>query len=324
MRTRKRRRAVLSVCCAACTLGWLASAQAQDTTHDASTTFRLSRTAPAGAARGPAVAFNARGLLADAGWGMQEDSEPGEEREPLDESGLPSGYREINEFFNVREANPSTTQGQWELEIPFAWTTRSNGEDDDFTAAAELEYGLTDDLTLSLELEEINFGDGGDQGNGDIALGAFYRFVEESDTLPAIAAWAEMRLPTGEGSSGVDGELHFNVTRTLTPPVRIHAEGFVETANGGRGDEDEDRRPLQWGVGVGADYSLDAETIFAVNYLLQSSEETGEPDQNILELGMVHEIAPQQDLKIAFDIGLDGHEETPNFAAKVMWTIEWR
>lgn len=125
MRTRNRRRAVLSACCAACTLGWLASALAQESISDASTSFRLSWAAPAGAARGPAVAFNARGLLTDAGWGLQQDGKPGEEREPLDELGLPSGCREINEFFNVREANPSATQGQWELEVPFARTTTS-------------------------------------------------------------------------------------------------------------------------------------------------------------------------------------------------------
>jgi len=151
----------------------------------------------------------------------------------------------------------------------------------------------------------------------------FYQFLHEDETWPAFASWAEMRIPTGEGSSGVDGELHFNLTKTLVENFRGHLEGFIETANGGRGDEGDGRRPFQWGIGVGFDYQFTEQTIGTINYLNRSSEEEGHSNLNILELGMVHELAENQHLKAAIDIGLDDNEETPNFGAKLQYSIEW-
>src|SRR5262245_46712028 len=37
---------------------------------------------------------------------------------------------DIDEFFNVREANPKVERGGWELEIPLAWSTRSHKHDE--------------------------------------------------------------------------------------------------------------------------------------------------------------------------------------------------
>ena len=33
-------------------------------------------------------------------------------------------YREVSDFYNIREANPSVTQGEWEFEVPFKWRRR--------------------------------------------------------------------------------------------------------------------------------------------------------------------------------------------------------
>ena len=231
-------------------------------------------------------------------------------------------YREISDFFNVREANANVEQGEWELEFESQWKTGPEG-DDDFSLSTNLKYGITDDLWVELELLPINLGDGGDQGAGDLALIVFYQFLHEDETWPAFASWAEMRIPTGEGSSGVDGELHFNLTKTLVENFRGHLEGFIETANGGRGDEGDGRRPFQWGIGVGFDYQFTEQTIGTINYLNRSSEEEGHSNLNILELGMVHELAENQHLKAAIDIGLDDNEETPNFGAKLQYSIEW-
>jgi len=232
-------------------------------------------------------------------------------------------YLEISDFFNIREANVNVSQGEWEIELGAEWTTDSGGGDDDFSLSPNIKYGITDDLFVELEVLPLNLGDGGDQGNGDLSLQLFYQFLHESDAMPALAAWAEMRIPTGEGSSGVDGELHVNLTKTLAPKFRAHLEGFIESANGGRGDEDEDRRDFQWGLGPGFDYQIDDKTIGALNYLHRSSEEEGDSNQHILELGGAREIADGQHLKFAIDIGLDGHESTPNFGAKLLYSFEW-
>lgn len=232
-------------------------------------------------------------------------------------------YKEISDFFNIREANVNTTKGEWEIEFEAEWVTDSGGGDDDFTFTPNIKYGLTDDMFIELEVLPLNIGDGGDQGNGDLALQVFYQFLRETDTMPALGTWAEARFPTGDGSSKIDAEFHLNLTKTIAPRFRAHLEGFVETANGGRGDEDENRRSFQWGVGPGFDYEIDDKTIAALNYLHRSSEELGEPDQNILEVGMVRQLAENQHLKLAVDVGVDGHDTTPNFGAKILWSFEW-
>ena len=234
-----------------------------------------------------------------------------------------SDYREVSDFFNIREANSSVIQGEWEFEVPFAWETSSNGKDDDFGLGASLKYGITNEVFLELELLPLNIGDGGDQGNGETALILFTQWVHESGDMPAFATWAEMRIPSGHDSSGVDGTLHFNLTKTLADKLRGHLEGYIMTANGTRGGGSEDRRHFQWGIGPGIDYQCTEKTIGIINYINRSSEEYGAHNQNILEIGLAHELTEGQHLKAAVDIGLDGNDETPNFGGKVQWSIEF-
>lgn len=234
-----------------------------------------------------------------------------------------NGYREISDFFNIREANANVGQGEWEFETGVGWNTDSGGSDDDIDMTLSLKYGITDDLFVELEVLPINFGDGGNVGNGDLELILFYQFLHEDGAMPAMAAWASMRIPTGDGSSGVDGELAMSMTKSIDDNLRLHLAGFVETANGGRGGDDEHRRAFQWGIGPGIDYQCTDDTIGTINYLHRSSEEYGHHNQNIIEFGVAHRIADNQHIKLAVDIGLDGQEETPNFATKLQWSIEW-
>lgn len=235
-----------------------------------------------------------------------------------------SDYREISSFFNIREANANVPQGVWEFEVPFGWETSSNGGDDDFGLGASLKYGITDDVFLELEVLPLNLGDGGDQGNGETALILFTQWAHESGDMPAFATWTEMRIPSGHNSSGVDGELHFNLTKTLATNFRGHLEGYIMTANGARGgDDEENRRHFQWGVGPGFDYQFNDDTIGVLNYINRVSEHYGGHNQNVVEVGLARKLCEDQWLKAAVDIGVDGRDETPNFGAKLQWSIEW-
>ncbi len=231
-------------------------------------------------------------------------------------------YHELSDFFNVREANANLSQGEWELEFATEWATGAGG-DDDISIAGSLKYGISDSMFLELEGLPINLGDGGDQGAGDLAVILFNQIMRETETMPAFAVWAEMRVPTGEGSSGVDGEVHFNFTKELIGKLRGHLEGYVESANGGRGDEDENRRHFQWGTGFGADCKCTENMVLTVNYLITSSEEYGHSNNHVVELGAAYELSETQTIKVAFDIGVDGREETPDFATKILWSIEF-
>ncbi len=260
-----------------------------------------------------------------------EERSGGEAGEEIERYG--HGYRGVSKFFNVREAYSNVTQGEWELELTFEWETAS-GEDDEFEMEQSIKYGFTDRFHIEFEVMQPNLGDGGGSGAGDTGLVLFYNWNDEGDWLPAIGTYLQGRFPTGDGSEGVDVTLGVSLTKSVTEDLRGHLFGFVTSANGEIGDpEDEergetfDRRDFQWGVGLGFDYQLSEETLLGINYLNRAHDEYGNPNQNLLELLWVQDIGEywgaEHEIKTAVDVGLDGHESTPNFAAKIQWAIEW-
>lgn len=234
------------------------------------------------------------------------------------------GYREISSFFNVREAYSNVEKGEWELELDSGWET-GNGGDDDVFFGASLKYGLDDATWLELEVIPINLGDGGDLGAGELELSLFHQWTSESDAPVAFATWVDMRIPSGQGSSGVDGTLHGAITKSLGGNWRAHLNGYVMTANGAMGGEDEEnRRDFQWGIGPGLDYQFNEDTIGTINYINRSADQNGESNDGIVEVGVVHKIAENQHLKFAVDVDVHGgNDDIANVAAKLQWSIEW-
>jgi len=231
---------------------------------------------------------------------------------------------DVDDFFNVRQANSDVERSEWELELGTRWFTGNTGGDDDFFFVGELAYGLTEDAFVELRLLPVNIGDGGDLANGDIEIELFNRFVQETDSMPAIALSLEGRFPTGDGSSGVDGELGLHVTRTIAAKTRMHLQGTVETANGGRTEEEEgEGRHFQWSAGIGFDYEFSDDLLCVVNYVNQASEEFGGRNEQFLELGTNYKIAPGQGIKVAVDAGLTGVGEEPDFGVKIQYEIEF-
>ncbi|MCG3126017.1 MAG: hypothetical protein CHACPFDD_00845 [Phycisphaerae bacterium] len=233
------------------------------------------------------------------------------------------GFKGISDFFNIREANPDVHGGQWASDVYFAWSTTDDGTDDDTYLSPNIKYGITDDIFVQLAVLPLNLGDGDGQGNGDLELKVFWRAMRETETLPAFAAYAETRIPSGEGSSKMDIRLNGVVTKTLFERFRAHFKGYIESANGSRGDAEYNRRNFQWGAGPGFDYQIDDMTIANINYLNRVSNFYGNQNQNILEIGIDRQIVAGHNLKAAVDIGLDDGDETPNFVAKLQWSIAY-
>lgn len=236
------------------------------------------------------------------------------------------GYRGISSFFNIREAYSNVGRGEWEFEAKGGWFTFSNGETDEVELEQSIKYGITDDLHVELEVSEP-LGEGG-EGVGELTLKVFNTFWHETDWLPAFGGLAEMRIPTGYESTGVDGTFSGVLTKSLTDRLRVHFQGYVATVNGAQGGEDEDLRHFQWGVGPGLDYQCADGLVGVLNYLHKSSEHEGEHNNNILEVGLVKRLPAihncEQELKLAADIGLDGQRETPNLGGKLQWSVEWK
>ena len=293
-----------------------ALAQQQDTSRPIAAAFRLDGAVFADS-RGAGDGNSGRYGIADLGMANfgQATGDGG--------AGGSSIVWDVDDFFNVRQADSDVDAGEWELEFGTRWFTGNTGGDDDFFLTGEVAYGLTEDAFVELRLLPVNIGDGGDLANGDIEIELFNRFVHETDSVPSIALSLEGRFPTGDGSSGVDGELGLHLTKTVAPKTRMHFQGTVETANGGRTEEEEEEgRHFQWSAGVGFDYEVSEDLLCVVNYVNQASEEFGGRNEQFLELGANYKIAPGQGLKVAVDAGLTGVGDEPNFGVKIQYEIE--
>jgi hypothetical protein len=235
-------------------------------------------------------------------------------------------FRGVSGFFNVREAYANTSKGEFQFELSHFYNSRHGGTGDTFELTQSLRYGVTDDMFVELVVSEP-LGVSA-RGAGELTLIVFNTFLREQDLMPAFAASAAMRIPTGYRSSGVDGTFTGIFTKCLTDTVRMHFQGFVQTANGERGDFVGDRRNFQWGVGPGVDWQFAECTLATFNYLHRSSETRGSSNQNVLELGVVHKLPPlgniNHDVKVAGDLSLDHASDAPTFGARVQWSLSFK
>ncbi len=264
---------------------------------------------------------------------------------------VPVGYRGVDDFFTVREANSNVRQGQFQLETRFNfWSTHKSGRghDDDLSLSPSIKYGITDMINVELEVlplmffdgREINGASGTQNGNGDLNLKLYFQLLCEQDYIPAVAVWSETRLPTGDGSEKMDQTFHLNLTKTVHECVRIHMQSYIRSANGARGDGDRDwdwtpdrwgsgetvgdRRHFQWGMGLGMDYTIDEKNLLVFNYMNRSSNYYGNSNSNTLGAGWVHHINDCQQLMIGLDYDDNhGRFEGPRWAAKAQWSISF-
>lgn len=244
--------------------------------------------------------------------------------------GTPSGkgmHKGVSRFWNIREAYSDVSAGQWEFLYYGTWMSNKKSQSD-FAMGQTLKYGVTDDFNVELEVVEP-LGYSG-YGCGEIGLYLHQTFWRESELLPAFGGTASMRIPSGVGSSGFDGRLTAELTKTVFDKFRVHMNGYVEMGGGGRGDWEyrrEDIRGFRWGLGPGFDYQLFENTLFVLNYLHQGNLYYGERNQNLLELGFVQKLGKTgpftHTIKVAGDIGLDGDDSTPTGGMKFLWAIDF-
>ncbi|MBI5764816.1 MAG: hypothetical protein HZA51_14970 [Planctomycetes bacterium] len=131
--------------------------------------------------------------------------------------------------------------------------------------------------------------------------------------MPTLATYAEVRLPTGYESSGLDGTLTGIVAKDIGPGT-MYLNGFVTTANG---NNVEDVRHFQWGFRTGYKWRLRDDFALIGDYFHQSSEEDSHANVNALELSSEWHVAEHLTIGPGILIGLDDNEETPNFGAGI-------
>jgi len=263
---------------------------------------------------------------------------------------------------NFEDATPLET-GKVDLRLSGRWTTGQHLGDssDDWTMSPGLVWGMAEDFELSLT-NDIWLGDGGDMGpfedgNYDTSLGLLWRLHEQvgfehKDAyfhLPSIALSSTFRIPTGNGSSGVDAELRLIMTYEYESGIRTHLNAFGKSANGdnfdldninrdslSRGDFDlgsgflsgrrgqgsNNTRDFQYGGVIGADGPLcgDGAVRWVADYMYRSSAFDGFSSMHIGEVGWEWTMSDVSKLGLSVQASLDHNDAQPQWGAGFAYT----
>lgn len=268
----------------------------------------------------------------------------------------------LSQLWNMEDATP-LDPGQLDFRLGGHWVTESapanwGDSDDDFILRPAIVWGIVDNLEMSLSMDAW-LGDGGDMGpfedgNYDTTIGFLWRFYEqqfrECDAgcldLPSMALSASARVPTGDRSNGVDGELRLIMSYEYDNGIRSHLNIFGKSVNGDNqeelspridddalvsldwddwlmGEDPVDPRHFQWGVVLGADGPLcaDGAVRWVLDYMHRNGEFYGRGDMDILELGWEWTMSEMHKLGMSMQVGLDHTDDNPNFGAGLMYAL---
>ena len=227
----------------------------------------------------------------------------------------------IDTFNSLEDGQPGDP-GHFELQFDFGWQTTSN-QDDPVTFTPELKYtpdgsDFLRNMKLTLNAPMV-YGLGGVDGNADVTLGWQQRWVVENGLMPTLATLAEVRLPSGYRSSGVDGTLTGIVAKEAGPGT-IYLNAFAASVNG---DNIEDLRHFQWGMRTGYRWRVDEKIALIADYVYQSSEQTGHSDVHLFEVSGEWHINDNLVIGPGIVVGLDHNDEAPNFGAgfRLTWAF---
>jgi hypothetical protein len=207
--------------------------------------------------------------------------------------------------------------------------------DDQIILTPEIVWGATDRLELFLNVPTWVDGEPR-EGNYDTYVGGQWRISDLDEHCPIWALASYIRIPTGEGSNGVDANLRLILTYGYESGIRSHFNiwgTYVDT------DNYADARDFQYGAVAGFDGPIGScdnlRWIFDYKYEI-SHAEGSEPDmlyyaatpdpntgggaRNTAEAGIQWQINECSKLGFAVQGGLDHAEnETPEWAASLTY-----
>lgn len=250
------------------------------------------------------------------------------------------------ETFNFLDASV-VPQGTIDLRIAGRWidgkgvTKKSFGSydyyeenDDGIVLTPEIVWGATDRLEIALSVPFWVDGEP-EEGNYDTYIGAQWRISDLDENCPAFALAGSIRVPTGDGSNGLDAQLRFIMTNEYESGIRSHLNLWGTSVNT---DNYADARDFQYGAVVGLDGPLnDSGSLrWVFDYMYESSRAEGSEDdminynyptpdfggekRNSAEIGLQWNINECHKLGFAFQAGLDHAEnETPDYAASLTY-----
>ena len=204
---------------------------------------------------------------------------------------------EQNVPLEVEDVFP-TPAGERQLQLTARYErTHEHRNQGDFEA--RVQYGFAHDWQAAVGVP-VRAGD--TRGSGDVTLQVFRKLNDEQGLWPAFAASAQVELPTGKDSRGVDTTLKLIATHALRPgdssSPRVHAN-LAWTYNAA--PLDDERRDGYKAI-VGYSQPLGDKTVVLADFVHEQAIEQGQRS-NVLEVGWLHEVGESTTVGIGVGAG---------------------
>lgn len=229
--------------------------------------------------------------------------------------------------YDLKTGYPLQTQdayavptGELRLQSPFIFDRRVGTEEhrgDVFTMMPEVQWGVAPFGHLRLEIP-IYTGSGPTSTSGDIILGGFYNFLDETNGRPAMGISADLQIPTGTHSRGLDPIFFYYVTKTVFAEGcgRVHANiGWIHNS-GAFNDEREDFYVLRFGYSQ----EMFGHTVLGADFIRQKIRQQN-VTENIIEIGAQHPLSKL--INLNFTLGVGVADESPDYRLGGGVQVKW-
>lgn len=186
---------------------------------------------------------------------------------------------------------------------------------DVFTMKPEVQWGVAPFGHLRLEVP-IYTGSGPTSTSGDVIIGGFYNFLDETNGRPAMGISADLEIPTGTHSRGLDPMFFYYVTKSVGGNSgRVHANiGWVHNS-GAFADEREDFYVFRAGYSM-----MMAQTVVGVDFVREKIRQQ-RITENIIEVGALTPITHLLNLSVTLGVGVA--DESPDYRLGAGVQLKW-
>jgi hypothetical protein len=214
------------------------------------------------------------------------------------------------------DVEDTTTADKGSVQLQGSARYEHQDGDDLLFLEPQAQVGLLDNFHVEFTYPIIA-GSGDRTGAGDVIVAGLYRFYDEKGVdlrhhpLPSMAVKAEVELPTGVGSDGLDTTLRFIASKTVTQAEsqdRVHLNLSWTHNAAAAGDERENFFSLI----LGYSRKLDDKTVVLADLIREQQEQEGQ-DSTILEAGVLRQLTDK--ITVGAGLGFGLGEDSPDFRA---------
>jgi hypothetical protein len=228
---------------------------------------------------------------------------------------LKSGYP-----LQVQDAYAIPT-GEIRLQSTFTFDRRVGTDSrhgDLFSMKPEIQYGITPTI-YAHALIPVYTGSGPTRTTGDVIGGVFWNFLDETNGRPAMGISADLEIPTGTRSAGLDTLLYYYVTKNIGTGLghdRVHANiGWIHNS-GGYPDEREDLYVIR----AGYSRMMFPDTLVGVDFVREKLRQQ-HLTENIIEIGALHSMSRWLNLSVTLGVGMC--DESPDYRIGGGVQLKW-